>query len=118
MICLYVCALLVPVSCMGLSLAMNCAENPLNMQDDITTAQLRHALNLADDFQVSPEMMTFTLNQQECSLSLINGNLVMKPGTRIYYMNLDDVQFALDGERILLTYERNEEETTREIAHE
>ena len=103
---------------MGLSLAMNCAENPLNMQDDITTAQLRHALNLADDFQVSSGMMTFSLNEQECSLSVINGNLVMKPGTRIYYMNLDDASFQQNGERIFLTYERDDEETTREIAHE
>lgn len=117
MIVLLIAAMLSPLSASALHLAIRSVENPLSIQDEITTAQIRHVLNLAEDFTVSEDMLCFTLDEKECTLSLINGNLVLKPGTRIYYMNLDDASFHQEGKNIFVTISRNDEITRREIAH-
>ena len=101
---LYLCALLVPilVNCCGVM--VRAAKRPDTFQDEIALAQIRHILNVSEDIRIEGDMLYLTYHDRESSISLINGNLVMKPGES-------------EG-CILLCWKRESEELTeRAIGH-
>ncbi|MGN1388311.1 MAG: hypothetical protein ACI4WR_01570, partial [Bulleidia sp.] len=112
------CALLVPVliSCCGVM--AKAADRPAALQDEIALAQIRHILNAAGNIRTEGDTLFLNYHDRESSISLINGNLVMKPGTLILLTNLEDVSFSESDGCILLSWQREQEDVTeRTIGH-
>ena len=115
---LYLCALLVPilVNCCGVM--VRAAKRPDTFQDEIALVQIRHILNVSEDIRIEGDMLYLTYHDRESSISLINGNLVMKPGTMILLTRLEEVSFQESEGCILLCWKRESEELTeRAIGH-
>lgn len=115
---LYLCALLVPVlvSCCGV--LVRASERPDTFQDEIALAQIRHILNVSDEIRIEGDTLFLNYHDRVSSISLINGNLVMKPGTMILLTELEDTSFSLSDGCVILSWKREQEEITeRTIGH-
>lgn len=114
LISLAVCAFLIPICSAILSILLRALEQPLLSQDETGIAQLRHVINVSDNFECSGSELRFTHHGDDQILHLTNGNLILThPGTQIFLTDLSSVSFELEGELIFLNYEHPEKEPSR-----
>ena len=58
------------------------------------------------------EIRGLNYHQEDVFLKLINKNIVLKPGTQFFFMDLDDVTFFEDSGCIWMNYARKTKENT------
>lgn len=112
LIALLITTILLPISITCISLCKEGLAFETDKQDSIALLQLRRILSLSSDFKVNSDSLTFTYHQDEMTLCRINGNILLKPGTQFYFMNVDEIEFFENDGCIYTTYSRNENETT------
>ena len=76
------------------------------LQDEIGMYQIRRILLLSYDVTYSEDELFFEYQKETYTMSYINGNIVIRPGTQIVLTNVDNAYFVLNEERIYLLYER------------
>ena len=114
LISLAVCAFLIPITAAILSILLRSLQMPLRSQDETGIAQLRHIINVSDEFECNSAELQFRHHGDQQSLHLANGNLVLtNPGTQIFLTDLSSAVFELQGDMIYLTYAHPEKEPVR-----
>ncbi len=112
LIALMIAAIILPISITCIGLCKEGLAFETDKQDSIALLQLRRILSLSHDFKINSNELTFTYHQDEMTLCHINGNILMKPGTQFYFMNVDEIEFFESNGCIYTTYIRDDHETT------
>ena len=76
------------------------------LQDEIALAQLRRTLSMSYDYQINGNEVSFVYRLEEARLRLVNGNLIIQPGTQIFLTAVDSASFSLSGDVLILHYTR------------
>ena len=77
----------------------------------LSIQQLRRLLLLAYDIEVRDESVEFLYREKTFSLKHHNNHLVLSPGTRVVYEDIDDACFFIeDGMIVMKIYKNNDEE--------
>jgi len=108
--------LLLPAVSAILWTAASAASFTETVQDEIAIAQLRRTMMLTYDVNVYDTSLTFRRKGKDETLRMVNGRLILQPGTLIYLSDIDSVSFYEEGGIVHLVYERDERETDRSIA--
>lgn len=85
------------------------------INDEIALNQLRQNLLIAYDMDVDSNKVSFTYKNKDFHLSLVNGNLLLQPGTQIYLSDIDDLYFEVKNGCVYVCYERNNKQYERII---
>ncbi|MCR5230586.1 MAG: hypothetical protein K6D03_10715 [Solobacterium sp.] len=115
---LITCSFLIPVTITVLKIMIGNLEFPYDMQDELAISQLRHIINVSRDFTSDGSSLQFTYHESNSSLSLINGKLILKPGTQIFLSDLENAVFRIDNEIITVAFSHTgHPETERILGH-
>lgn len=87
------------------------------IQDYVCINQLRKVMNVASDPVVHYDHVEFIYHNKPCSMGLLNHKLILKPGTRVYLVDVDEIYFQEENNCILLQYRRDETVTKRVIGY-
>ncbi len=109
LIALSIVAILIPSTVAMLNLLQHSFEIHQDIQDEVSLNQLRRTLLLAEDVACLNDHITFTYHEKECDLVLCNQKLILKPGTQIYLLDIDDVYFYEANHVLYLQYQRKDE---------
>jgi len=82
------------------------------IQNLLGLEQLRLHLALAYEIEVYPDELVYQLNEEEFHLALVNQRLIQTPGTYIFLIELQNVEFFNEGDQIFLEW-TNDEKTYR-----
>ena len=75
-------------------------------QDLISSLQIHQILNGSTDIIVSDQIIDFNYLNQQRTLEIINSKIIMKPGTVIYYLKVDNYNFYVEDQKIYLKVTR------------
>ena len=68
------------------------------VQDEIALCQLRRILSHSHDMEVDAHQVSFIYHEEEARISLVNGSLILQPGTQIFLTELEQCTFSVsDG---------------------
>ena len=109
---LIIAVIILPITITSLKLCKEGLKFETCKQDAIAIVQLRKIFTLGNDFIVHPKEIEFNYHQEDVFLKLINKNIVLKPGTQFFFMDLDDVNFFEDSGCIWMNYARKTKENT------
>ena len=109
---LIIAVIILPITITSLKLCKEGLKFETCKQDAIAIVQLRKIFTLGNDFIVHPKEIEFNYQQEDVFLKLINKNIVLKPGTQFFFMDLDDVTFFEDSGCIWMNYARKTKENT------
>ena len=103
---LLIIVMMIPVIILSISTISHALKQPYCLQDLVATYQLRRILVLS----YSPHI------EEDMKLSLINENIILTPGTQIFYIDVDTCMFYEENHVIYVQYERGEDAYTEAIA--
>ena len=86
-------------------------QNDYTSQDLISSFQLHQILNTSIDIIVDDQEINFMYLNEERSLQLINNKLILKPGTVIYYLDVENCSFYIQDDKIYLKLLRKNKES-------
>lgn len=109
--------LLIPVVLVSLQILTGTLHFEENVQDMIASYQLRRILLLAYDKEANGQMLSFTYQNKDMTLSQVNENIIIQPGTQIMYANVENTRICQIGNVIYLSYERYGKEYVEAIAN-
>ena len=109
---LIIAVIILPITITSLKLCKEGLKFETCKQDAIAIVQLRKIFTLGNDFIVHPKEIEFNYHQEDVFLKLINKNIVLKPGTQFFFMDLDDVTFFEYSGCIWMNYARKTKENT------
>ncbi len=107
---LILCAVL-PVFLTQLRVIMNLYVRPLDLQDAIAIAQLRHVFNIAEDITPAGDTLSFSYRKEQRLLRMSGENLILTPGTQYILTKIEEVSFASEDNTVILCWTRSEKET-------
>ena len=87
----------------------------LDIQDLNGLLQLKQNLNLASNIEIASDEITYDYRDQNFTISLVNDNLIIHPGTNILMLDIEELQFIEDEEHLSIEYARNERIYRRKI---
>lgn len=87
------------------------------VQDEIALAQMRHILMLSYKVENRGSSLAYTYQNRDFQLSMVNGNLIIQPGTQMILTGISGAHFVSAGEVIYVVYTREEKERTAPLAH-
>lgn len=114
---IFVMLLLLPILVLTLRVLSMQLQFKEDIQDEIALAQLRHILNVSDEFVVSNQSILFQYHLEECELRFINNHMLLSPGTQIFLSDIDSLSFELNDEVIYVIYWRNNHSYKRALCH-
>ena len=89
------------------------------VNSEMALMDLRRVLLLAYDLEVTDHELDFIYHNDDYSLKVVNGKLLLQPGSQIYLNDIDEVNFYRKNGCIYLSYkEKNGKEIERNIAKE
>lgn len=94
----------------------NMMEFRYEIMDEISAMQLRRVLLLSEDLIVSEASISFDYQERQMALSRTNRNIIMTPGTQIYFPDCDSFHFVCEGELLWIVYERDGRENRKVLA--
>lgn len=100
--------MLIPITLISLSVISLGLKKDQVIQDVIADHQIRRILSLSYDAYIENDTLHFNYQNKERTLSLVNGNLILQPGTEIMYVNVDIASFYQENNTIFLFYTRGE----------
>lgn len=107
---------IVPLCLCCIAPLRNMMEFRHEIMDEISALQLRRVLLLSEDLTVSEAFISFNYQEREMSLSRTNRNVIMTPGTQIYFTDCDSCRFICEGELLWIVYERDGKENRKVLA--
>ena len=87
------------------------------VQDEIALAQMRRILMLSYKVENRGSTLAYTYQDREFRLSMVNGNLIIQPGTQMVLTRISNARFESVGEVIYVVYSREEKERTAPLVH-
>ena len=99
-----------PLTVQLIQVTSNVNHHQTEIQDMISSYQLRRILLLSYDIEGSNEALTFEYNNEQFVLNVVNNKLLLQPGTQIYYPDIDDGYFVKEGNVWCFVYQRGHEE--------
>lgn len=118
LISLFVVALMCPLMVSSIALVQNRKADIQSVQDEIAIAQLQRILIISDMYEIHGDELAFVNQERSMYLRKVNGNLIIQPGTQIFLVDVDDVQFSEENKLITLTYSRQGKEYERILVPE
>ncbi len=112
---LITCTFLIPVTVAVIRIMFFSLERPADIQDELAISQIRHIINVSSDFSAEGSSLYFTYHGRFSSFSLINGKLILKPGTQIFLSELDDAFFRIEDEIIIVSFSHPEQPVTEHV---
>ncbi len=88
-----------------------------DVQDEAAAAQLRHILITGHDFSVMGDCLEFDLQGERVRLYPVNRNVILTPGTQIFFSMVDEASFSIRGSVIYIYLKRGEKEYERALVH-
>ena len=85
------------------------------INDEISLFQLREQLLITYDMDVYDDELDFIYKDKDYKLSLVNGKLILQPGTQIYLNDIDSLYFTDRNNCIYICYSRGNKEYERAI---
>ena len=113
---LLIVVMMIPVIILSISIISHALKQPYCLQDLVATYQLRRILVLSYSPHIEEDALYFTYKKKEMKLSLINENIILTPGTQIFYIDVDTCLFYEENHVIYVQYEREEDAYTEAIA--
>lgn len=113
---LLIVVMMIPVIILSISIISHALKQPYCLQDLVATYQLRRILVLSYSPHIEEDDLYFTYKKKEMKLSLINENIILTPGTQIFYIDVDTCMFYVENHVIYVQYEREEDAYTEAIA--
>ena len=80
------------------------------LQNRLGIIQLREHLYLATNIEISDDELTYMIKKDSYRLGLLNGRLVQQPGTLIFLLNIEELDFVLEDEVIIMSYKADNRE--------
>lgn len=108
--------LLMPITVMSISVISKGLYNQEEIQDSIASHQLRRMLLLSYDTYIEEGCLYFNYQNETRKLSLVNGNLIIQPGTQFVYTDIDEASFYMNDNTIILSYVRGNKTYEKAIA--
>lgn len=108
--------LLMPITVMSISVISKGLYNQEEIQDSIASYQLRRMLLLSYDTYIEEGCLYFNYQNETRKLSLVNGNLIIQPGTQFVYTDIDEASFYMNDNTIILSYVRGNKTYEKAIA--
>ena len=96
-----------PLSSLALKYVSRIDYDYSQINDEIAIYQLRELLLIAYDMHISNDEINFTYQDKTFRLSLVNGRLLLQPGTQIYLDEIDNLYFEESSGLIYINYEKN-----------
>ena len=84
--------------------------------DELSLCQLRETLLLAYDLNVSAYELDFIYKNREFNLSLVNGKLMLQPGSEFFLNELEDMHFEEKRGCVYVCYQKDNRSYERVIA--
>lgn len=91
-------------------------EFETEVQDEIAAMQLRRVMFLAYDIEADSSSLYFTAQNRPMELTRTNRHVILKPGTQIYFPDVDECSFAEADGLVWIIYERNSKEYRKVLA--
>jgi len=85
-------------------------ENEINLQDEIGIYQLQILLAKNEIIEVDDDEIQYKSYTSDCKISLVNNRLISQPGTLIFLLNIDEINFFEEDDLIYLRFVRDEKE--------
>ena len=104
---LLICMMMLPVTVQAVALLAHPLHFDETLQDQIAADQLRRIFLMAYDTEVSGSAVTFTYQNRECSLVQINDHVIMKPGTQIFFSDIESSSFYISEGVLMVEITRN-----------
>lgn len=79
-------------------------SNTVQRQNRIGLIQLRRMLSLGRNHTVRGDETCMDYQAEETCFYLTNGRLIQTPGTQIYLIELEDIEFELEDRILSMTY--------------
>lgn len=76
------------------------------IQDQIAIAQLRNILIISDNVEPCGDTLFFTNRNRNMTLKVVNGNLIIQPGTHIMLVDVDSASFHVQDGMVTCQYRR------------
>ena len=83
------------------------------INDEISLFQLREQLLITYDMDVYDDELDFIYKDKDYKLSLVNGKLILQPGTQIYLNDIDDLCFSIKNDCVFINYSRGNKKYER-----
>ena len=109
---------MLPICIEAFTFTSNIKFNYSEINDEIALAQLREQMLIAYDMYVTSDQINFIYKNKDFKLSLVNGKLILQPGTQIYLADIDDLRFETRNGCVYVIYERNNKTYERVICQE
>lgn len=109
---------MLPICIEAFTFTSNIKFNYNEINDEIALAQLREQMLIAYDMYVTSDQINFIYKNKDFKLSLVNGKLILQPGTQIYLADIDDLRFETRNGCVYVIYERNNKTYERVICQE
>ena len=106
-ISLVIIMIFLPLSSLALKYVSRIDYDYSQINDEIAIYQLRELLLIAYDMHISNDEINFTYQDKTFRLSLVNGRLLLQPGTQIYLDEIDNLYFEESSGLIYINYEKN-----------
>jgi prepilin-type N-terminal cleavage/methylation domain-containing protein len=78
------------------------------LQDINGLLQLKQALNLGSNIEVSSNEIEYDFKENHFTIGLINNRLIIQPGTNILILDIDNIEFIEDDQGLIIIYQRND----------
>ena len=101
-------SLIVPITLSALLVLSHNLKMDEKVMDETALIQLRRMLVCAYEKEVYPDHITFLYQERECTLSKVNNNLIVQPGTLIFLNDIDTCFFYTVDNLIMMSYEKEE----------
>ena len=115
LIALYISVILLPIALLISIYSSNLDIDYGLLSDEIALNELREVMLISYDLKISDKRLEFLYQGEEYSLSLVNGKLLLQPGTLIYLNDIDDLNFYINNNSIYIKYLRKGKEYERNI---
>lgn len=83
------------------------------INDEIALEQLREQLLISYDMNISSDQLNFVYKNKNFTLSLVNGKLLLQPGTQMYLNDVENLYFDSRDGCIYVCYERGNKQFER-----
>ena len=115
---LFIVVMMLPILCSSFRLLSLFDIDYYRTEEEISLMKLREVLLLSYDLDYSKDVLSFLYEGETFTLRLVNGNLILQPGTVIYLSRLDDLRFERRNGVIYVVYERKGETYVTAVASE
>lgn len=99
-------SMLIPGVMLSISVMQRTLHKDETMQDMIAEYQLREILLCSYDIHLENNTLCFENKNKEMRLSCKNNHVILQPGTRIFFSDIDNAVFYEDGNVWMIRYER------------